>query len=149
MRRNRQILITLAVAIFCLTMLLSGIRPAAALPAAPAVPIIPQNYLGRVSINGANVSLDTVISAWCGGVQVASTLVYEDSGETRYYLDVPGDNPGTSIKDGCTTGETVNFKIGAVPADQAGTWVEGGQNDDFHLTASVDIKIFLPLARKP
>jgi len=147
MRRNRQTLITLTIAIFSLSALLSGVRPAAALPVAPAVPIMPQNYFGRVSINGTNVALDTVVSAWCTGVQVVSNLVYIkiDNSETWYSLDVPGDDPP---KDGCAPGETVYFKIGAVPADQTGTWVAGGQNDNFHLTATVE-RIYLPLAKKP
>ena len=148
MKRNRQILITMIVAIFSLAALLSGIRPAAAQPEQPAIPPNPQNYFGRVSINGASVPLDTVVSAWCtGGPEVSDGVLFYNS-ETWYGLDVPGDDPAKPGKDGCAAGETVNFRIGAVPADQTGTWVAGGQNDNFHLTATVE-RIYLPLVRKP
>ena len=144
MRQYRTPAIFLIVLLVVIVMAQTSARPAPALPGAPAVPRQPQNYFGRVSINGANVSLDTLISAWCKGLQAASTLVYTQAGETWYYLDVPAYDPVTTPS-GCDTGDTVSFKIGDVLADQTGTWAEGGQNDFFILTATVEIKSFLPL----
>ena len=149
MRRNRRILITMIVAIFSLAVLLSGIRPAAALPANPVTPPLPHQFNGRVTINGASVPLDAVVSAWCTGVQVKSSPVALYSSETWYLLDVPAEDQAKPGIDGCTSGQTINFKIGDIPADQTGTWVEGGLNNDFNLTASVERKIYLPLVNKP
>ncbi len=106
------------------------------LPATPvsAVPPLPCKFYGTVKQGGANVPAGTPVTAWIAGVQYG-TIAYAFSygGETWYNIDVPGDDPDTSVKDGGVPGDIVSFKVGDVWADQTGVWQTGG-NISLNLT---------------
>ena len=95
-----------------------------------AVPPLPYSPSGRVKLDGANVAVGTVVSAWCGGVKYRETTASDYLGESWYFnLDIPGDDPDTSsVKEGCAANETVRFKVGSLWADETHPFVSG--NDD-------------------
>ena len=90
-------------------------------------PIIPFSPDGTIKVNNANVPDGTEVSAWCGGVSYRQTSTVITSGASWYFnLDIPGDDPETSsVKEGCTSNETVSFKIGDLTASQTAPWVSG------------------------
>ena len=85
----------------------------------------PGNYqaFGQVKVNGAFVDAGTPVSAWCDGVQFAQNVTSKDQeGEAWYLLDVPGDDPFTLPKEGCSSGEEIHFMIDYLKADQTAVW---------------------------
>jgi hypothetical protein len=108
---------------------------------------MPLTVYGTVKVNGANVAAGTQITAWCTGIQAASGEAFLDQGASVYYMDVLGDNPDTTIKDGCVLGDTVSFKIGDREADQTTTWTSG-EYQELPLTAGSGTRIFLPLVMR-
>jgi hypothetical protein len=88
---------------------------------ADGTPPIADSFYGPVKINGHNVPVGTVVSAYCNNTQVASSdyLVYQ--GDTVYSLNVPG----LPQIPGCADGETIYFHIGILVADQKPTWSSG------------------------
>lgn len=101
-----------------------------------ATPPPPFSPYGTVKVDGANVPVGTVVSAWCDGVQYGSTTAQMQSGETWYYnLDVLGDDSETPAKDGCLPNETVRFKIGDLWADQTPPWSSSGPRLDLTATS--------------
>jgi hypothetical protein len=99
---------------------------------ATSTPLDPHHVAGLVRVNGALVPAGITISAWCGGFQFASSST--DS-QAFYSLDVPSDDLSTPGKDGCTDGETVTFKIGAIDAVETLAW-HGGQTSGLDLSAT-------------
>jgi len=93
-----------------------------------APPPLPFSPYGTVKVNNANVPNWVVISAQCGGKTFRQTTTVTISGESWYYnLDIPGDDADTpGVKEGCTSNETVTFKIGDLTASQTAPWVSGG-----------------------
>ena len=85
-------------------------------------PPLPYSPYGIVLVGGTAVPNGTLVTAWCGGVQVAQTetILYEE--ESWYSIDVPGD---TTEIEGCVTGEIVSFYIGELIADQTAPWQSG------------------------
>ena len=57
-----------------------------------ALPPLPSNFNGYVTVDGANVTAGSIVSAWIGGVKYAQITVGEYGGNTTYSLDVPGDD---------------------------------------------------------
>jgi hypothetical protein len=51
-----------------------------------------------------------------------------NSGESWYFnLNIPGDDAETpGVKEGCTSNESVGFKIGDLTAGQTVPWISGG-----------------------
>jgi hypothetical protein len=101
-----------------------------------APPVLPASYYGSVKIDGENAPAGTLIKASINGVTYAVSPVVLYLGEAVYSLNVPGDDPGTpgSIEGG-VDGDSVQFFIGDLPADQTGTW-ESETNTEINLTAS-------------
>jgi len=97
-------------------------------PVFAAPPPLPFSPYGTVKVNNANVPNWVVISAQCGGKIFRQTITMINSGESWYFnLDIPGDDAETAgIKEGCTSNETVTFKIGDLTASQTALWVSGG-----------------------
>ena len=97
-------------------------------PVFAAPPPLPFSPYGTVKVNNANVPNWIVISAQCGGNTFRQTATAIVSGESWYFnLDIPGDDPETaSVKEGCTSNETVTYKIGDLTASQTASWVSGG-----------------------
>lgn len=102
-------------------------------PAVHAQPPLPFLAKGTVRVNGENVPDGTVIRAWCDGIQAGSglTQLYQVGEEwfSLYQVPVQGDNPSLPGKDGCYTGDTVEFTVDEdeILADQTATWVAGAQ----------------------
>jgi hypothetical protein len=103
-----------------------------------AFPRISAYYYGTAKINGQNVPLDTVISAWINGVRYDkdSVTYLDEHGDTAYFLEVPGDDTDTAQKEGGAPGETVVFKIGNLEttADKQVVWQEAAY-EQINLTA--------------
>lgn len=117
-------------------------------------PVLPFSPWGTVKLNGANVPTGTEVSAWCGGARYdATTKIDLYQGESWYSnLDIPGDVPDTAgIKEGCTPGEIVRFKIGGVWATEKAPWISGGP-ERVDLTVLRDVAwpyhTWLPLLRR-
>jgi hypothetical protein len=88
-------------------------------PAVLALPPLPSSFYGTVKVDGANVPLGTIVSAWINGV---------------WYADPA--TPGTI--EGGVEGDTVVFHIGGLEADETGTW-HSGTNVQLNLTASTSV----------
>lgn len=101
-----------------------------------AVPPLPSSFYGTVKVNGSNISVGTIVSAWINGVQYAYTgsLLYQ--GDSVYALDVPGDDPATTAVEGGAFGDTIVFQVNGRPAQQTGVW-QSGTNVMIDLTISL------------
>jgi len=98
------------------------------------VEITPYGPYGTVSINGEWVPDGTPVAAFCNGVEAGSGSTQTVAGQSRYSILVQGDNPDTGAVEGCEENDPVSFTVDGVPADQTGTWVEGG-SEEINLTA--------------
>jgi hypothetical protein len=110
-----------------------------------AIPPIPSSFYGTVKFNNANVPDGTVIQALAGGQVYAEGFSQTYQGNSVYALDVPGDNTDTAAQDGAQEGDTIQFKIGGVVADQTAVW-HTGTNVNLNLTASSTVPIITPQA---
>ena len=109
-----------------------------------APPPNPLGIAGTVKRNGVNAPLDAVVSALCDGISYATSgiILFED--ETWYSLDIPGDDPGTGgVKEGCSQGETVEFYIDELQADQTVLWSSTSYRLD--LTYTAPNSVYIPL----
>ena len=106
------------VLIACLVALLAA-RPTFAIPS-PA-----SSFHGAIKVNGENLPDGLLVVAWINGEAYASNYIQTDRGNSVYSLDVPGDDPDTPEREGGREGDTVQFELGGVLADQAGTWHSG------------------------
>jgi hypothetical protein len=101
-----------------------------------AVPPIANSFYGTVKVNGANIPAGTSVTAWCLSVQYASSAYMTYNGDTVYALNVPGDDLSTTgVVEGCTSGQTITFKIGQLVANQTWSW-SAGSNIQLNLTAT-------------
>jgi hypothetical protein len=100
-----------------------------------AVPPLPSSFYGTVKVNGDNVPDGTLVRTLIDGQVYAQGHTQTYQGDSVYSLDVPGDDTGTAARDGGYEGETIEFEIGGVLADQTGTW-HSGTNVELNLTAS-------------
>ena len=100
----------------------------AAAPAVRSAPPLPLSLYGAVQINGADVPAGTVIRAWCAGAPYVETVTFTYQGHSVYTIDVPGDDPDQSGKQGCYGGaspDTVMLAVDGLIADQTIAWVSG------------------------
>ena len=111
----------LALSGFVITALLLGASPALA-----DEPTVPHVFYGTVTINGADATVGTVVSAKVGGVDCGSYTI-EVAGhygnlDERDYLTVQGDiSNGAEIEflvNGIYTGQTAIFEAGGGPAER-------------------------------
>jgi hypothetical protein len=100
-----------------------------------AIPSLPSSFYGTVKVNDANVPDGTAIQALIGGQVYGQGVTQTYQGDSVYVLDVPGDNTDTAAQDGGREGDTIQFKIGGVPAKQTAVW-HVGTNTNLNLTAS-------------
>jgi hypothetical protein len=124
--RLKIILFSLALA--CLATLL------AAIPAL-AFPPLPSSLYGTVKVNDGSVPDGTIVRALIDGQVYAEGRTQTYQGDSVYSLDVPGDDTATAARDGGREGDTIQFEIGDVLADQTGTW-HSGTNVKLNLTGS-------------
>jgi hypothetical protein len=90
-----------------------------------AIPSLPSSVYGTVKVNNANVSEGTLIEAIIRDQAVASSFSQTYNGNSVYVLDIPGDNTDTAKLDGGKEGDTIQFKIGGLLANETGTWHSG------------------------
>jgi len=110
-----------------------------------AIPPLPSSFYGTVKFNDANAPDGAVIQALVGGQMYAEGFTQTYQGNSVYALDVPGDNTDTATQDGAREGDTIQFKIGGVLADQTAVW-HAGTNVNLNLTASSSEPISTPQA---
>ena len=108
-----------------------------------AVPQLPSSFYGTVKVNGTNVPDGTSVQALIAGKVYAETLTQTYQGDLVYSLDVTGDDTDTTVQDGGREGDTIQFKIGGVLANQTGVF-HSGTNINFILTASTSTPVATP-----
>ena len=113
---TKRLLIILAVMALLLVLALPNVASAQRLP--------PHVFVGTATVDGAAASDGTAVTAWVGGVQVASGAV---SGGSYTIVVDQGDQS--------FAGQTVNFQIGGNDAAESATWTQGG-GDELNLTAT-------------
>jgi hypothetical protein len=89
--------------------------------AAESPPNPPSRFAGSVTVDGAPVASGTVITAQIGSSSCGATSTFTSGAEARYVLDVPALDPGATPNCG-TDGATVVFYIGALKANETGSW---------------------------
>jgi len=118
-----------------ISFLLAGFVSLLAVGPALAFPPLPSSFYGTVMLNGANVSDGTLVQALINGQVYAFGQTQTYRGDSVYGLDIPGDDSSTpGVIEGGQAGDTLQFKVGAVLAQETGTW-HGGTNDELNLTA--------------
>lgn len=125
--RSKTIIFSLLVA--CLPGLFAPIP-------ALAVPPLPSSFYGVVEVDGATVPAGTIVRGLINGETYAEGYIQIYEGSPVYSLDMPGDDTATTARDGGLEGDTVQFEVGGVLADQTGTW-HSGTNVELNLTLSV------------
>ena len=90
-----------------------------------AVPPLPSSFYGTVQVNGQDTPDGTLVRALIDGQMFASGATQTFEGKSVYFLDIPGDDTGTDLKDGGLDQETIQFEVGGALADQEGTWISG------------------------
>jgi hypothetical protein len=125
--RSKTIIFSLLVA--CLPGLFAPIP-------ALAVPPLPSSFYGVVEVDGATVPDGTIVRGLINGETCAEGYIQIYEGSPAYSLDVPGDDTATTARDGGLEGDTVQFEVGGVLADQTGTW-HSGTNVELNLILSV------------
>ena len=95
--------------------------------AGPALAVSPppSSFHGIVSVNDQNLPDGIYIIARINGEAYAENYIQTDQGNSVYSLEVPGDDPDTPEREGGREGDTVQFELGAILADQAGIWHSG------------------------
>lgn len=112
--------------VICLTMLIPTMR-------VQAIPPLPSSIYGTVKVNGTNVPDGTMVEAVIGGQVVAVAYTQTYKGDSVYSIDIPGDDPATSVIEGGTEGASIDFNVGGVLANEEGTW-HGATNVQVNLT---------------
>jgi hypothetical protein len=110
-----------------------------------AVPQIPASFYGTVKVNGADIPDGTSVQALIDGKVYAEVLTQTYQGDSVYALNVTGDDTDTTAKDGGREGDTVQFKIGGVLANQTGVW-HSGTNVELNLTVASTTPLATPMA---
>jgi hypothetical protein len=110
-----------------------------------AIPTLPSSFYGTVKVNAANVRDGTVVQALIGGKVCAEGFTQTYQGSSVYALDVPGYNADTASQAGGREGDTIQFEIGGVLADQTALW-HSGTNVNLNLTASSSGTLSMPQA---
>ncbi len=101
---------------------------------AASAPPAPHSVSGVVKVNGSYVPGGITISAWCGGIKYVEASTEIVGGQSVYSMAVPGNNGFTSDIEGCSAGETIQFKIDQFDANETLAW-EAGQTSTLDLTA--------------
>lgn len=89
--------------------------------AAQSPPNPPSRFAGSVTVDGQAVPAGTVITAQIGSASCGATSTFTVGAEARYTLDVPALEPAGAPNCG-TDGAAVTFFIGALRANETGSW---------------------------
>jgi hypothetical protein len=124
---------------------LFGICFISLLAARPALafPPLPSSFYGTVKVNGANVPDGTLIVASINGRDYAEKQTQTIKGDSMYAMNIPGDDPDTTVVEGGHDGDTIVFTIGETEVDQTGLW-KSGTNINIHLAASTTSTLMAP-----
>ena len=88
-----------------------------------AVPGIPCDFYGSVTINGESAPKGTIVTAYINGVRYGTFTVIKAG---KYgLLSVQGDDKDTSMKDGGVNGDLVSFKVNGKNVKEQGVWKMG------------------------
>lgn len=98
----------------------------AALPARPAlaVPPLPADFWGYITINGSPAPAGTAVTATVNGVTFPTTT-FMDGGQALYLLSVNGDDTTTPATEGGSDGQTISFKVDGAAVSQTAVWRAG------------------------
>jgi len=97
----------------------------------------PASFYGTVKINGENVPEGTIIRAIINGQVVATTQAILFQGHTVYDIDVPADNPNTTIVEGGQEGDTIRFLLAGFLVRETATW-QSGTDTEFNLSLTAN-----------
>ena len=110
-KRNQRICRAAAVFTFII-FICSVILPA--VTATEMIPVPPNEFYGKVLLNGANAPVGTEIKAYIDGELRGSFIV-----------KAPGEYGNLAVKGSPSdSGKTITFTVGGIPADQTATWQE-------------------------
>jgi VCBS repeat-containing protein len=102
------------------------------------VPILPSSFYGEIHFSESPPAPGTVIQAWVTGMSTPAATTTVQAGSPPYYtsLDVPGDDPSTSlIKEGGAENDLITFILNGRTVATA-TWHSGtNARLDFNSTA--------------
>ena len=100
-----------------------------------AVPPLPHAFYGEVTVNGQAAPVGTIITAEVGGEDCGT---YTTSTAGKYGNPAPSNDylivQGTNIE----AGDTIEFYVNGIKADQTATFEAGGGPTELHLTAAGD-----------
>lgn len=120
-RLNRHKLIRRAAGLLLLTLCL--IVGTGTIPALAALPMIPHQFWGTVTVGGSAAPAGTVITARIPGAPDTTTTTGAGG---SYSLQVPPDDPDTPAKEGGVTGDTISFYVGTTLVTGTATFQNGG-----------------------
>lgn len=122
-----------------LMLMLCSLSPAAGFPS------LPSSFYGTVKQGGENIPNGTLVEAIIDGKALTYALSENYQGQSVYSLDIPGDDGATEKIEGGTPGQTVQFRVGGVLADQTAEWTSGvNRNLDLILDAGKELAPALP-----
>jgi hypothetical protein len=113
-----------------------------------AFPPLPSSFYGEIKANGQNVPEGTLVRALIAGKAYATstTLIYQ--GNSVYRMDVAGDEADSSASEGGKEGDTIQFEVGGVIANETGVW-HSGTNVNLVLTVTASKPLASPLPATP
>jgi hypothetical protein len=106
-------------------------------------PPLPSSFHGTVKVNATNVPEGTLIKAYIEGRTCAEKQTQTIQDDSMYTLNIPGDDPTTTVVEGGRDGDTIVFTIGGVEADQTGLW-KSGTSIALNLSASTSVTLISP-----
>jgi hypothetical protein len=101
-----------------------GLLMAITIQPARAVPVLPSDFWGYVTLDGSPVASGTVVKATVNGVSFQTTTS-SSGGQALYVLSVNGDDLATGAVEGGTENQAVAFQVGGVTVAQTGVWRTG------------------------
>jgi hypothetical protein len=104
-----------------------------------AFPPLPSSLYGEVKVNGQNVPDGTLVRALIAGKVYATTSTQTYEGSSVYRMDVPGDEADTTAIEGGKEGDTIQFEVDGVIANETGVWHSGT-----HVNQSLTVNAFSP-----
>lgn len=101
-----------------------GLLLAAFAQPALAVPPMPSDFWGYVTIDGSPAPAGTVVRATVNGVSFQATAS-NSGGQALYLLSVNGDDLSTAPVEGGTENQAITFQVGGTAVAQTGVWRSG------------------------
>jgi hypothetical protein len=102
--------------------------------ALPAPPPLPSSFYGTAMLNGVDVPVGALVTAWINGTRYAQASVTTFEGRSFYAINVPADDPTSPAIEGGREEDSIEFHIDEVKAGRTATW-RGGNNIRMDLVA--------------